>query len=65
MDEFVSAVVNTMRFTVVMDWSVYPLGYFFIPSWRCGYNVLNLTYNLANMLNNILFVTAIWWRRSR
>ena len=28
-DEFVSAVLNTMRFTVVVDWSVYPLGYFF------------------------------------
>jgi len=51
---YVSAAFNTMRFIVTVGWSVYPLGYFF------GYlrgivdnNILNLTYNLADMLNKI------------
>ena len=52
---------NTMRFIVAVGWSMYPLDYFF------GYvlgtvedNLLNLTYNLADMMNKIWFVAAIW-----
>jgi len=61
LDEYVSSAFNTMRFIVTVGWSIYPLGYFF------GYllgavddNILNLTYNLADMLNKIWFVAAIW-----
>merc|ERR1712070_569700 len=61
MNEFVSSAFNTMRFIVTIGWSIYPLGYFF------GYllgavdeNILNLTYNIADMLNKIWFVAAIW-----
>jgi bacteriorhodopsin len=58
---YVKSSYNTMRLIVTIGWSIYPLGYFF------GYlmgavddNVLNLTYNLADMLNKIWFVAAIW-----
>jgi len=61
LNEYVSSAFNTCRFIVTVGWSIYPLGYFF------GYllgtvddNVLNLTYNLADMLNKIWFVAAIW-----
>merc|ERR1711929_64793 len=44
-----------------IDWSIYPLGYFF------GYlmgavddDVLNLVYNLADFVNKIAFCLAIW-----
>ena len=49
-----------MRFIVAVGWSIYPLDYFF------GYvlgiaddNILNLTYNLADMLKQIWFVATI------
>jgi len=52
---------NTMRFIVTAGWSIYPLGYFF------GYlmggvddNILNLVYNLADLVNKIAFCLAIW-----
>jgi len=59
--EYVGAAFSTMRFIVTVGWSIYPLGYYF------GYlvgavddNVLNLIYNLADMLNKIWFCLAIW-----
>ena len=59
LNEYVSAAFNTMRFIVAVGWSIYPLDYLF------GYvlgtvddNILNLTYNLADMLNKIWFVAA-------
>ena len=57
----VQASFNTMRFIVTIGWSIYPLGYFF------GYmlgsvdaSVLNVVYNLADFVNKIAFVLAIW-----
>ena len=48
-------------FIVTVGWSIYLLVYFF------GYllgiaddNILNLSCNLADMLNNIWFVAAFW-----
>merc|ERR1712139_491318 len=48
-------------FSVTIGWSIYPLGYFF------GYlmsgvddDALNLVYNLADFINKIAFVLAIW-----
>ena len=50
-----------MRFIVSVGWSIYPLGFFF------GYlqgavndSTLNLIYNLADFVNKIAFVLAIW-----
>jgi len=61
LDQYTQSAFNTMRFIVSMGWSIYPLGYF------GGYlmhsvhsNTLNLVYNLADMLNKIWFVLAIW-----
>merc|ERR1719191_1905385 len=61
LDQYTQSAFNTMRFIVSMGWSIYPLGYF------AGYlmhsvhdNTLNLVYNLADMLNKIWFVLAIW-----
>merc|ERR1712224_449867 len=58
---YVGSAFNTMRFIVTVGWSIYPLGYYF------GYlvgavddNVLNLVYNIADMLNKIWFCLAIW-----
>jgi len=60
-DEYVSASFSTMRFIVSIGWSIYPLGYFF------GYllgsvspDILNLVYNLADLVNKIAFCLAIW-----
>merc|ERR1711865_531960 len=57
----VQASFQTMRFIVTVGWSIYPLGYFF------GYlmgsvddSSLNLVYNLADLVNKIAFVLAIW-----
>merc|ERR1712039_798602 len=60
-DDQVKSSFNTMRFIVTAGWSIYPLGYFF------GYlmggvddNILNLVYNLADLVNKIAFCLAIW-----
>jgi bacteriorhodopsin len=60
-DRYVKSAFNTMRFIVSVGWSIYPLGYF------AGYllgqvsdKALNLIYNLADMLNKIWFVLAVW-----
>jgi len=52
---------QTMRFIVSVGWSIYPLGYLF------GYLLsavdtasTNLLYNLADLVNKIAFVLAIW-----
>jgi len=52
---------ETMRLIVTAGWSIYPLGYFF------GYllggvddSILNLIYNLADLVNKIAFCLAIW-----
>merc|ERR1712113_845410 len=60
-NEYVKQSFNTMRLIVSVGWSIYPLGYFF------GYlmggvqdSVLNLVYNLADLVNKIAFCLAIW-----
>jgi len=57
----VASSFSIMRIIVTVGWSIYPLGYFF------GYlmggvndDVLNLVYNLADFVNKIAFVLAIW-----
>jgi len=58
---YVKEAFSTMRFIVSVGWSIYPLGYLF------GYllgsvndSILNLIYNLADFVNKIAFVLAIW-----
>merc|ERR1711904_51235 len=50
-----------LRFVVTVGWCIYPLGYLF------GYLLgsvdsasLNLLYNLADLVNKIAFVCAVW-----
>jgi bacteriorhodopsin len=60
-DQYVQSAFNTMRFIVSIGWSIYPLGYF--TGYLLGQvsdKALNLIYNLADMLNKIWFVLAIW-----
>lgn len=55
---------NTMRWIVTIGWAIYPVGYYF------GYltgqdpkdsaNLLNIIYNLADVLNKIAFGLIIW-----
>jgi len=55
---------NTMRWIVTIGWAIYPVGYYF------GYltgadpkdsaNMLNIIYNLADVLNKIAFGLIIW-----
>jgi len=60
----VQSAFNTMRLIVIIGWAIYPTGYFF------GYlidsnpadsaAVLNIIYNLADVLNKIAFGLIIW-----
>jgi bacteriorhodopsin len=57
----VQSAFNAMRTIVSVGWSIYPLGYFF--GYLCGSvsaQLLNLIYNLADFVNKIAFVLAIW-----
>jgi len=61
MSPAVQSAFGTCRFIVTVGWSIYPLGYFF------GYllgvvsdHPLNLIYNIADFVNKIWFVLAIW-----
>merc|ERR1719440_2293035 len=60
-NKYVKEAFATMRFIVTIGWAIYPAGYFF------GYlqgsvndSTLNLVYNLADFVNKIAFVLAIW-----
>jgi len=60
-NKYVKEAFATMRFIVTIGWSIYPLGYLF------GYllgtvndSTLNLVYNLADLVNKIAFVLAVW-----
>jgi len=57
----VASSFNTMRFIVTVGWAIYPAGYFF------GYlrgtvsdEILNVIYNVADVVNKIAFVLACW-----
>jgi len=57
----VASAFNYMRFIVTVGWAIYPAGYWF------GYllgavddNVLNVIYNVADLINKIAFVLACW-----
>jgi len=65
-NKYVQESFATMRTIVSLGWSIYPLGYFF------GYlmgsvndSTLNLVYNLADLVNKIAFVLAIWHSAKR
>ena len=61
MNEYGSSAFNTSRFVVTIGWPIYPLSYFFAYLLDImDDNVLNLTYNLIDMLYKIWFVAAIW-----
>ncbi len=55
---------NTMRWIVTIGWAIYPVGYYFgyltgnDPSESAS--LLNLIYNLADVLNKITFGLIIW-----
>jgi len=55
-----------LRFIVVFGWSIYPLGYIFglltpmIGGDIINIDFLNITYNLADFINKILFGLIIW-----
>merc|ERR1712157_370246 len=53
---------ETMRFIVSIGWAIYPLGYFLgvlckLPN---AEGVLNVVYNIADFVNKIGFVLAVW-----
>merc|ERR1711918_23318 len=59
--KYVQESFKTMRYIVTVGWCIYPLGYLF------GYLLgsvdsasLNLLYNLADLVNKIAFVCAVW-----
>ena len=55
----VSYAFDTSRSIVNVGWAIYPLGYFSIFLLDAvDDNVLNLTYNLADMLYKIVFVAV-------
>jgi len=52
---------NVMRFIVTAGWCIYPLGYLFgYLLGKVNDDVLNLIYNLADLVNKIAFCLAIW-----
>ena len=59
--ESVKAAFGTMRLIVTVGWAIYPLGYFF--SYLGGSAdpvLLNVIYNVADVINKIAFVAVIW-----
>jgi bacteriorhodopsin len=57
----VAEAFTIMRQIVTVGWAIYPAGYFF--GYLCGTvdaSTLNLVYNLADFVNKIAFVLAIW-----
>ena len=51
-----------MKWTVTIGWSIYPLGYFFgYMAGGTDVGVLNIVYNLADVLNKIAFGLFIWY----
>jgi bacteriorhodopsin len=52
---------KTMRLIVTVGWAIYPLGYFFgYLSGTADPILLNVVYNIADVINKIAFVAVIW-----
>ena len=64
--ESVKYAFRAMGLIVVVGWSIYPIGYIFglltpmIGLGTVNINFLNITYNLADFVNKILFGLIIW-----
>merc|ERR1712021_80886 len=57
----VQSAFNTMRSIVTIGWAIYPLGYFFgFLTGAVSAPILNFIYNIADFVNKIAFVLAIW-----
>lgn len=60
----VQAAFGTMRWIVTIGWAIYPIGYFvgYLNGHSAADNasLLNLIYNLADVLNKIAFGLIIW-----
>ena len=60
----VQSAFNTMRWIVTIGWAIYPVGYFLGyltgGSPQDSANMLNIVYNLADVLNKIAFGVIIW-----
>ena len=65
-NQSVKKAFNALRMIVLVGWAIYPIGYIFgflTPIMGLGIiepNTLNLTYNLADFINKILFGLIIW-----
>ena len=65
-NESIKYAFRTMGLIVVIGWSIYPIGYIFglltpmIGLGTININFLNITYNLADFINKILFGLIIW-----
>ena len=65
-NESVKYAFRAMGLIVVIGWSIYPIGYIFglltpmIGLGTANLNFLNITYNLADFVNKILFGLIIW-----
>merc|ERR1711990_1214422 len=52
---------NNMRLIVTVGWAIYPAGYLFgYLLGRVDDTVLNVIYNIADLLNKIGFVLSCW-----
>merc|ERR1712203_373993 len=53
--------LNNMRFIVTVGWSIYPLGYLEGELLaNVDQTALNVIYNVADLVNKIMFVCACW-----
>ena len=65
-NESIKYAFRSMGLIVVIGWSIYPIGYIFglltpmIGLGTANLNFLNITYNLADFVNKILFGLIIW-----
>ena len=65
-NDSIKSAFGALRLIVVVGWSIYPIGYIFgllapmIGLETININFLNITYNLADFFNKILFGLIIW-----
>merc|ERR1712151_382116 len=59
--EAVKSNFETMRLIVSVGWAIYPLGYFLgVLCHLPGSEGINVVYNIADFVNKIGFVLAVW-----